>query len=223
MGPSDSTSWTVIDGAARGAAEHRDAFAEIYGSVVTTFLRARWRHSELLSEVPDAVQEVLLECFRPGGVVERASHQRPRGFLAYLYGVTRHVASHFESRSDRAPRIASNSFYDAIANDDERLSRLFDKAWARAVIREALHLQEREASSDESKRRFTILRLRFHEGLPVREIAARTGMDPVIAHRQYASARTEFREVLRTTLGRHLDRPGPATDDDLRELRALAD
>jgi RNA polymerase sigma-70 factor (ECF subfamily) len=41
-----------------------------------------------------------------------------------------------------------------------------------------------------------LLRLRFHENLPIRDIARRWGTDPAVLHHEYAKAREEFRSAL---------------------------
>jgi hypothetical protein len=41
-----------------------------------------------------------------------------------------------------------------------------------------------------------LLHLRFHEGLPIREIASRWECEPLELHRLYAEARRDFKEAL---------------------------
>ena len=55
----------------------------------------------------------------------------------------------------------------------------------------------------------SLLRLRFHEELPIREIAARWQEDPARLHHEYATARDEFRTALRAVVAFH--QPGPAS------------
>ena len=52
-------------------------------------------------------------------------------------------------------------------------------------------------------RRVELLRLRFHEGLPIREIRRRWGSDPDAVHRDYARARREFQMALAEVVARH--------------------
>jgi DNA-directed RNA polymerase specialized sigma24 family protein len=87
-----------------------------------------------------------------------------------------------------------------MASDEESLSRVFDREWALQLLRQArARMQsEAEASGDEAaKTRVEILRLRFSEGLPVREIAKRIGEENARVHKQYAKAREEFKACLR--------------------------
>jgi RNA polymerase sigma-70 factor (ECF subfamily) len=45
-------------------------------------------------------------------------------------------------------------------------------------------------------RRVELLRLRFEDDQPIRDIAARWGLEAAHVHHEYARARREFREVL---------------------------
>src|SRR4051812_16682848 len=97
----DVTCWTVIRGAARGEPRDRDDFARRYEPVVRVYLAARWRSSERIRTLDDAVQEVFVECFRGGGALDRLDPDRPGGFRAFLYGVVRIVALRAESARAR--------------------------------------------------------------------------------------------------------------------------
>jgi hypothetical protein len=99
----ESTCWTVIRDAADGDRDARGIFARRYEPVVRAYLKARWRGSEdRLQNVADAAQEVFIECFRTGGVLDRADRSRPGGFRAFLYGVIRVVALRIEAAPARA-------------------------------------------------------------------------------------------------------------------------
>ena len=99
--------------------------------------------------------------------------------------------------------------------DEASLSVVFDRAWAQNVVREAARQQARDARGDEAAtRRVELLTLRFHEGLPIREIAKRWDEDPAHLHHQYAQARTEFQRALTKVLA-HLQPgdPGLAAEE----------
>jgi RNA polymerase sigma-70 factor (ECF subfamily) len=91
------------------------------------------------------------------------------------------------------------------AADDESQSRLFERAWAQAVMAEAAQLQRRLAAEagPEAAQRVELLRLRFEEGLPIRAIAQRWAADAARLHHAYALARQEFRAALLTVLAFH--------------------
>src|SRR6516162_9529533 len=120
MASSESTCWTVIRAAAAGSPAEREELARRYLGVVRGYLAARWRGSALLEYLDDATQEVFVECFREGGVLEAVGAGRVPGFRPFLYGVVRNVARRFESR----PGIPSGSLPE-VAADEVSQSQLF--------------------------------------------------------------------------------------------------
>jgi RNA polymerase sigma-70 factor (ECF subfamily) len=203
MAQGESTCWTVIEAAAAGHAPQREEFARRYDRVVRAYLAARWRNATCLGELDDAVQEVFVECFKQGGTLQRAEQGRPGGFRAFLYGVVRNVALRAEASRARPP--AERVDLDRVEADEDSLSRAFDRAWAKALLREAGRRQEEiaRASGEAACRRVGLLRLRFHEGLPIRAIAERWGQDAALLHREYAKARQEFKAALREVVAFH--------------------
>jgi RNA polymerase sigma-70 factor (ECF subfamily) len=212
MSEPESTCWTVIEAAAAGCSRGRDEFVHRYAPVVLAYLAARWRSSPCLRDLDDAVQEVFVECFKQGGVLDRA--QRGRGFRAYLCGVVRNIARRVET--DRGRRRENQAPTDVeladVASDEESLSRVFDRAWARSLLREAARLQAIRAkqAGPPACRRVELLRLRFHEGLPIRTIAARWQADAAELHHEYARARQEFKAALLEVVAFH--HPGSPED-----------
>ena len=190
MPTSESTCWTVIRAAAAGSAAEREELARMYLGIVRSYLAARWRGTGLREELDDATQAIFLECFRQGGVLDAAGSGRVPGFRAFLYGVIRNVARRFESRPVRPVDALPE-----IATDDASQSRLFDRTWAQAIMAEAGRLQSKRAEERgaEAVQRVELLRLRFEENLPIRDIALRWATDPAIVHKSYGLARKEFR------------------------------
>jgi RNA polymerase sigma factor (sigma-70 family) len=197
----------MIRGAAQGDRHDRDRFAQLYEPIVRTYLKARWKSSDRLQALDDSVQEVFVECFRRGGVLERVEPGRPAGFRAFLYGVVRVVALRFESARARGREQAPPDGFDPdqVADDETRLSLAFDRAWARALLAEAAGRQAEDAerAGEAALGRVELLRLRFHDGLPIREIARLRGWDPDAVHRDYARARQEFRAALAAVVAFH--------------------
>ena len=212
MSQHPTTCWSVLEGAARGDAGARRIFAARYESVIRAYLAARWRGSRFAQDLDDAVQEAFLEVFREGGVLERVEPGRPGGFRAFFYGVLRHIALRHESKAARRrERAAETAALDnAAIPSEEHLTRVFDQQWARAVMREAADLQRERArtTGPDAMRRVELLQLRFHDGLPIREIAERWKDDPAHVHREYARARREFRAALEEVVATH--QPGEA-------------
>jgi RNA polymerase sigma factor (sigma-70 family) len=222
--PMDSTCWTTLRDAAAGARPAREEFASRYVPMVRAYLAARWRSSPMIQELEDAVQEVFVECLRQGGALQHARDDRPGGFRPFLYGLARNVALRFErTRARRLGReSAGGPGPDRIEDDETSLSRAFDRAWAQALMREAAAHQERLAADRgaAARRRVELLRLRFRDGLPIREIARLWGDDPAALHHEYARARAEFREALLDRLA--YEHPAPRAELE-RECRELLD
>jgi len=205
MEPVEETCWTLIRAAADGDASARADFTRRYLPVARAFFGARWGTSLLASELDDAVQEAFLDCFRSDGALHRADPERSEGFRAFFFGVLRYTALHFERRKGRElEKKGTGSFHpELLPADEESVSRVLDKAWARALVREAGELQARRARSrgPEAARRVELLQLRFHEGLPIREIARLWNEDAAKLHHEYATARQEFLAALSEVVG----------------------
>jgi len=209
--PADSspeTILTLIRGAAEGRPEDRSRFCGRYLPVVRTYLAARWRQTPWADQVDDGVQDVFLECLKERGALETYETGRPGGFRAFLYAVVRNVALRLERAGGRRAareRAVGSQELRALEQPDASLSRLFDREWARAVMQQAREVLEARAAlaGEAALRRVAILDLRFAEGLPVRDIAARFGEDPAAVHRAYRKAREEFRESLEEAVAYH--------------------
>ena len=214
MPPPDATCWTLIYDAAGGDPAARERFARVYLPVVRAYLGARWRGLPQPPDVDDAAQDLFVECFRAGGLLEKADADRPGGFRAFLLGAARNVARRPEARRRPAEPLPGE-----LPADDTGPEQAFDRAWARALLREAVGVQQASAerAGTAAIRRVQLLRLRFHDGLPIRDIARRWGEDPARVHHEYATARDEFRAALRQVIAFH--HPA-ATSGELDRLTA---
>ena len=222
MGARDSTCWTLLRDAAAGGEASRAEFAARYAPAVRAYLAVRWRGSKLLRELDDTVQDVFIECLRDGGLLDRARADRPGGFRAFLYGAVRKVALRAEARRARQLTREPGEVVDLqrLPGGEEALSRVYDRAWAKAVVREAAERQSALAAQrgEAALRRVELLRLRFQEEMPIREIAGRWGLDAASLHHEYARARQEFRSALREVVAFH--HPGSPAEVD-RECAQL--
>lgn len=215
----------MIRSAAAGNVEAKNGFARRYMPIVRAFLAARWAGTPLASELDDAVQDVFVDCFREGGLLERADPERGSGFRAFFLGAVRTAARHVETRRARRFELqGASSFHpERIAADEESLSRVFDRAWAQAVMREAAELQAARAKGKGEKelQRVELLRLRFQEQMPIREIAGLWGADPGVLHKEYSRAREEFAEALREVVQEHQQCPPGQLNEECRRLLDL--
>ena len=149
----DSTCWILIDGATRGDAKARDEFVRRYAPALRAYLLARWGDSPHAADVDDATQEVLLDCFRTDGALERFDPARGVSFRAFLYGIARNVALRFE-RGRARKREVSGSRASDLAADETSLSRVFDRAYATGIVREAVRVhRDREPRYGQVSRR----------------------------------------------------------------------
>jgi len=208
MPTADLTCWTMIREAAAGDPAARDRFARVYQPIVAAYLAARWHRRD----ADDAVQDVFVECFRDRGAL--ASADPTRGFRAFLLGVVRNVA-----RRHEATRKSPAALPPGLPADDTGPAQAFDRAWARALMREAAHAQEEAATTEPAVRRVQLLRMRFQDGLPIRDIATRWKVDAARLHHEYATARQEFRLALRKVVAFH--NPAASAADVERECLDL--
>jgi RNA polymerase sigma factor (sigma-70 family) len=225
MSGGQTTCWTVIREAAGGDAGARQRFARRYEQIVRSYLLARWGGSPLAQDLDDVIQEVFVEAYRDGGVLQRADPQAPGGFRAFFYGVIRNVARRAESRHGRRrDRQPPTAFYGETAEaSEQRLSRIFDRDWARAMMREAADHQREaaQAAGPDAQRRVELLRMRFYEGWPIREIARLWSADPAQLHREYARARKEFKQALSEVVAFHHPGSADAIERECAELLSL--
>jgi RNA polymerase sigma factor (sigma-70 family) len=225
MNTNDSTCWTMIQAAAAGNGSDRDEFVRRYCTIVRDFLVKHWSGSNYLQELDDAVQEVFFECFKEGGVVQRADQTRPSGFRSFLFGVVRNVALRMETKAVRRLKKeeAGAVDLDQIISDEATASHLFDRCWARAILREAAARQElrAQAAGPREQRQVDLFRMHFHDGLPIRKIAESWKEDPAVLHHEYAIARQGFKEALLEVL--RFDLPGSPDqiEAECRKLLAL--
>jgi RNA polymerase sigma-70 factor (ECF subfamily) len=213
------TSWMLIQGASEGEQQAREEFARRYAPVTRAYLTSRWRRSPLKREIEDAIQEVFLECFKEGGVLGRADGEREGGFRAFFFGMVRNVALKFEERGNRPSRATFPSTFDMNeieADEDESCAEVFDRAWARSLLKDAAARMAAKARSmdDAAVKRVELLRLRFQEALPIREIAQSWKVNPTFVHRQYARARKEFEASLMEVLAQE----HPDTQERVNQL-----
>ena len=223
MGEPGTTCWTVIEGAADGKEADREAFAKRYIPVVRAYLCARWRASPLIQSVDDVLQDVFVDCFREGGALGRADRERG-AFLPFFYGVVRNVARRAEEKWSRTRerQADTDSLLEKFRSREESLSSVFDRAWALALLHQAadLHAKRAREAGPEHERRRQLLRLRFEERLPIREIAARWEEEPARLHKEYARARKEFKDALFEVVAFHL--PGPPAQVHRECVRLLS-
>jgi RNA polymerase sigma-70 factor (ECF subfamily) len=219
----DTTCWTLIQAAAAGDEHQRNEFAARYLDAVRAYLIARWSNSSYLQLVDDAVQDVFVECFRNQGPLNRIDARRTTSFRAFLYGLVRNVARRVEVKQGRiAAKFSEAPNNIEIVSDETALSKVFDRTWAKSIMRQAAEFHKISASADgpEASRRVELLRLRFTEGLAIRQIAELWEFDAAVLHREYSKARKEFHAALLHVVRFH--HPGSDVEVEL-EAQSLLD
>lgn len=223
MTDKDITCWTLIRDAAGGDAAARARFSGVYLDVVRAYLFTRWRGGPFLPRLEDAVQDVFLECFRADGALSRLDPDGSGAFKTWLYAVVRNVALRHEERArlKREGPPPSDVDLGRIAAADESLSVLFDREWARAILRRASERQREWAlrDGDAGRRRLELLEQRFGEGRPIRDIARQWNMDADRLHAEFRRAREEFKRALRAEV--EFQNPGSPSAIDKECLRLL--
>lgn len=209
MSEHENTCWTLIEGASTGRDADIQRFVESYGPIVRAYLSARWKGSPLAANVDDAAQEVFIECFREGGMLARASSGRVESFRAFLLGAVRFISIRFEkqkrSRDDRERPVETGFEAEDPAGDDKRLSRVFDRAWAQSIVREAAtrHAERARIMGQDAQRRLEILQLHFNEGMRIKDVSEKFGMPLKATHHAFDKARKEFEESLGDVIRYH--------------------
>lgn len=221
--PERETCWTTIRRAAEGDAAARGEFARNYVEPLRAYFAARWRGGVLAGEIEDAVQDVFVDCFEAQGALGRAA--QACSFRAFLAGVARNVALRAEEKRarDRDRAAGAPSDFDRHAGREETASAMFDRAWARSIMRQAADALRARAQDEGGPcaRRVELLRLRFEEGLPIREIARRwNGASPRL-HHEYALAREDFRRALLEIVGGLETGSAGAPEVEVQRLLAL--
>jgi len=212
-----TTCWTLIRGAADGSGAFRAEFVATYGAAVRRVLRMRWGGSARIADVEDASQDVFLECFRAGGVLDRVADGQVASFRKFLFGVVRNVARRHESRPVVQDHLASDLIRNGPLDLDADLGTIFDREWARLVVRLARERLE-SGTSPLARKRAELLRLRYEESMPIRDIAAAWKEDPATLHHQFADAKAAFAAVLRAIVAEQVEGGTQAVEEELRFL-----
>lgn len=204
VGSADLTSWTLILGAATGSPLDRETFSVRYAPAIRAYLAARWRLDVNHDGVLDATQDVMVECFKDGGALSRVDPGCAGGFRAFLYGVVRNVALMAERRLARRREVDPGAAFDIdqVQRDEATLSLVFDRAFARAVARQARELLARRSiRSPAAELRFRALALQFENCLLPRDVAAALGLPAERVYELLKEARREYRQALLDVVG----------------------
>jgi RNA polymerase sigma factor (sigma-70 family) len=221
----DRTCWTLVERAAAGDRAAREEFGRRYLPVVRAYLFSRWSGRLSADELEDAVQDVFVAFLSENGVFEKLRPGRDEAFRPLLYSVVRNMALRVEhARLRKLDTPGTESFHaDSNPGAEESLSRVFDRAWAETVMREAVDRQEETATARGAGalRRFELLRLTYDEKLAMPEIAARWELESEFLHKELARAKSEFKEALKSVVAFHHPDSPELVERECRELLLL--
>lgn len=190
----------MILGAAGGDQERRETFSRLYAPVIRSYFAARWRLPSDHEDVVDATQDVFVQFFKDDGALQRVDPECSGGFRAYLYGVAHNVSLMAERKFARRKRSENTeSVVDlaTVPRSDATLSQVFDKAWAKAVARDARRrLAERSTTDTRASERFRCLELRYSAGLAPKEIADKIELTVNDVYERLREARKAYRLAL---------------------------
>jgi RNA polymerase sigma factor (sigma-70 family) len=221
----DRTCWTLVENAAAGDDSAREEFGRRYLPVVRAYLHSRWRGRLSADELEDALQEVFVAFLSDNGVFEKMRPGRDEPFRPLLYAIVRNMALRVEqARVRKLDAPGTESFRaDENSTSEESLSRVFDRAWAESIMRDAVDRQEEtaKASGAGALRRFELLRLTYDDKLPMPEIAARWELEAAFLHKELARAKTEFKEALKSVVAFHHPNAPELVERECRELLLL--
>ncbi len=181
-------------------------FARRYQQMIRACLVDRWRGKPLAACIDDVVQEVWHDCFKAQGALERADPHQGE-FRGFLFGVVRTCALRAESMRarERGRMAADASDLDTLVAKGDRLSVMFDRQWARAVVHEARRVQTEHAKSkgEPALRRLEMLRMRFEEDCMPRRIAEQMGLSADVVSQELLRAKNEFLAALAEVIAFH--------------------
>lgn len=218
----DSTSWSLVLGAAAAVPRDREEFGRRYGPLVRSWFAARWRVAAEHERVADASQEVFLRMFSPDGPLTRVERDRDGGFRAYLRGVLRNVATELERHERRRQTSSLDSSIEPPSAADPTPSDAFDRVWAEMVTDAAWDLMRRKAGGDRwAHWRLEVLALRYGDDRSCQDIATQLGLETAQVYRLLAAGREQFRRALMTVLSAH--HPDLLPDDLERKCREVLD
>jgi RNA polymerase sigma factor (sigma-70 family) len=228
-----TTHWSVVL-AARGApsaaaCQAREQLCRTYWYPLYAFARREGLHPD---EAEDAVQ-AFFERFLDQDYLKDVARERGR-FRSFLLAAMRHFLADQRDRALAAKRGGKITFVPLLPEEAEErfvaeptraetVERSFDRAWAQAVMRDALRqLGEEHAKAGKSD---VFRTLKVFLSRPPREneydrVGQRLGLNAHAAAAAVARLRGRYREAVRQTIAHTVATPGEI-DEEMRYLVEL--
>lgn len=196
MDYSRMTSWHLVGLAGTDTDLARREFALRYEKFVRRVLAKRWLGTVFRHDFDDAVQEVFFECFKPGGVIEKADVNRGGSFRSLLYQVAFHVAARFErTRRQQHLREGADDWLGELPSQDLSGFEAVTREEVTDLVREALRRMLQHHDPD-IRSRGQLLERRTCQNERINVIA---DGDPELAkrlHREHSKAKMEWKQYL---------------------------
>jgi DNA-directed RNA polymerase specialized sigma24 family protein len=192
------SSWALVGLVGEDHREARREFAFRYDKFVRRVLAKRWLGTAYRNHFDDAVQDVFVECFKPGGVLEKADRTRGGAFRSLLFRVTCHVAARFERAHHRDSRIEANDFADTSGQDNDAYRQL-TREEVGEVVRGAIRRMQQK----------------------IIHLAAGDTQVAGTLHRQHSKAKLEFQSFLGEVVEETYRVPPEEVSEILQELLSV--
>lgn len=190
------TSWNLVGLAGTDTDLARREFALRYEKFVRRVLAKRWLGTMFRHDFDDAVQDVFIECFKPGGVIEKADPSRGGSFRSLLYQVAFHVAARFErSRRQQLIREQEGELLSDFPDTDLSGYEAVTREEVTDLVREALRRMVQHHDPDVRSRGQLLERHTCDN----ERINVMADGDPELAkrlHREHSKAKLEWKQFL---------------------------
>lgn len=228
-----TTSWTVLReaGGGAGTAAMRGAQEALYRSYwgpVMALLRARGLQKADAEDLAQEFFQRLLAGRRLAGVEKNGA--RFRVWLRKAlenFVISAHRRRMSQKRGAGAEHLEIEEYHQpagvSAEEDARRQARVFDRAWAEAIVEAAFEALEARYHADGQQRTYRVLAQRFQPGQPPasgEELAAELGVEPAAARKAAERFRRRFREAIRDRVALTVADDEDVTDE-MRYLREL--
>ena len=216
-----TTKWTLVCAGAASPAALQELCAA-YHKPLLAFARVIERDPQ---RADDLVQGFLIRILEQK-VIDKADQARGR-FRAFLRQALRNHASNVRRAEKAVKRGGKASFvepaFEEIASDTLAADRLYDRAWARALVNRALaRLRDERRSRPDQRAIFEALgdRLEGHDdGATLLVVASKLGVSEVAVKVSLLRLRRRYFDLVRAEVGATVERPEDV-EPELHSLRA---
>ena len=210
------SSWALVGLIGENVPDAAREFAFRYDRFVRRVLTKRWLGTIYRTHFDDAVQDVFVECFKPGGVLAKADSSRGGAFRSLLFRVTCNVAARYERNHNRDLRLISKELTDTHGEDSGAFLQITREEVAE-VVSEALRRMSQHTAV-EVRERAQLLIQHSCDGQKIIHLAGGDTETAERLHRQHSKAKREFQTFLSEVIQSHYRAPPEDVETILKEL-----